>query len=154
MENRICFLFGNSTAPYDTISLIKAVAERHYLDYGIRTFVVGNRGDFDGYAATAIKSLKQRFPDISLALLLPYHPGERPIALPDGFDCSFYPPLENIPRRYAIVKANKYMIDTADTVICFAKFVGNSKKLLEYALKKQKTNEIIIENIAEQFHIQ
>ena len=149
MESKICFLFGNSSAPYDVIPQIEQVAQRHYLEYGIKTFIVGNRGNFDSYASTAIKSLKRKYCDISLVLLLAYHPGERPVELPPGFDSSFYPPLEIVPKQYAIARANKYMIDKADSIICYAKYVGNSKKLLEYAYRRQITLDLIIENISE-----
>lgn len=148
MENKVCFLFGHATTPFAALPLIEEAAERHYREYGIRAFIVGNRGSFDQYAATAINNLKKQYSDISLLLLLAYHPAERPVYLSDGFDNSYYPPLENVPRRYAIVRANKYMIDTADTVICYVKHVGNTRNLLEYAQQRRK-NGISILNVAD-----
>ena len=68
MDNKVCFMFGHATTPYAALPLIEAAAERHYLEYGIRTFIVGNRGNFDSYAATAISRLKERYKDISLLL--------------------------------------------------------------------------------------
>ena len=149
MDNKVCFMFGHATTPHSATELIEAAAERHYLEHGIRTFVVGNRGYFDSYAATAITHLKKRYEDISLLLLLAYHPAERPVDLTGGFDNSFYPPLENVPRPYAIVKANQYMVDTADTMICYVKHPGNTRNLIEYAQRRQKREKIIIENVAE-----
>ena len=149
MENRVCFLFGHSTTPCDALLAIEAAAERQYEEHKIRTFVVGKRGAFDGYAATAIKHLKRKYDDVSLMLLLAYHPAERLVTLTDGFDNSYYPPLENVPRRYAIVRANKYMVDTADAIICYVNHVGNTRKLLEYAQRRQKKEGIPIENVAE-----
>ena len=149
MDNKVCFLFGHATTPYEAIASIEAAAERQYNENGIRTFIVGNRGSFDGYAATAIKSLKQRHSDISLLLLLAYHPGERAVDLTPEFDNSYYPPLENVPRQYAIVRANKHMIDTADSIICYVKHIGNTRNLLEYAQRRQRKDGIIIENVAE-----
>ena len=148
MDNKVCFMFGHATTPYDVLSLIEEAAERQYVEQGIRTFIVGNRGSFDGYAATAIKALKRRYNDILLLLLLAYHPGERAVDLTDGFDGSYYPPLENVPRRYAILKANQHMIDTADSVICYVKHIGNTRKLLEYAMRKQKGSSLIVDNVA------
>lgn len=142
-------MFGHATTPHSATELIEAAAERHYLEYGIRTFVVGNRGYFDSYAATAISHLKQRYKDISLLLLLAYHPAERPVYLSPGFDNSLYPPLENVPRPYAIVRANQYMVDTADTMICYVKHPGNTRNLIEYAQRRQKKDGVIIENVAE-----
>ena len=149
MDNKVCFLFGHATAPYEAIDKIEVAAERHYQEHGIRTFIVGNRGSFDGCAATAIKALKRRYNDVSLLLLLAYHPGERAVDLLDGFDNSYYPPLEGVPRQYAIVRANKHMVNTADTIICYVKHIGNTRNLLEYAQRRQKKEGIIIENVAE-----
>ena len=149
MENKICFLFGHATTPCEAITGIEAAAERHYSEYGIRTFIVGNRGSFDHHAATAIKNLKQRHNDITLLLLLAYHPGERTVDLTTEFDNAYYPPLEGIPRQYAIVKANRHMVDHADSIICYAKYIGNTRNLLEYAQRRQQKEGIIIENVAE-----
>ena len=151
MENKVCFMFGHATTPYAAAAVIEAAAERHYLEYGIRTFVVGNRGYFDSYAATAIKNLKQRHTDISLLLLLAYHPAERPVYLTDGFDNSYYPPLENVPRPFTIVRANQYMVNEADSIICSVKHPGNTRNLIEYAQRRQKKEGFPIENVAENF---
>jgi uncharacterized phage-like protein YoqJ len=148
MENRICFLFGHATTPYDALPAIEAAAERQYEEHKIRTFVVGNRGAFDGYAATAIKHLKRKYDDISLMLLLAYHPAERPVQLTNGFDGSYFPPLEGVPRQYAIVRANQFMVDTADSIICYVNRIGNTRKLLEQAERRQKKENILIENVA------
>jgi len=149
MDNKVCFMFGHATTPYDAVNLIEAAAERQYQEQGIRTFIVGNRGNFDSYAATAIKRLKRKYDDISLLLLLAYHPAERPVHLTEGFDNSYYPPLEGVPRQYAIVRANKFMVDAADSIICYVNQIGNTRKLLEQAQKRQKREGIPIENVAE-----
>ena len=148
MGNNVCFMFGHATTPYDAISLIEAAAEKQYNEQGIRTFIVGNRGNFDSYAATAIKRLKQKHDDITLLLLLAYHPAERPVHLTEGFDNSYYPPIENVPRQYAIVRANKYMVDTADSIICYVNRIGNTRKLLEQAERRQMKEKLPIENVA------
>ena len=149
MGNKVCFMFGHATTPYDAISLIEAAAEKQYNEQSIRTFIVGNRGNFDSLAATAIKNLKKKYSDISLLLLLAYHPAERPVHLTEGFDKSYYPLIENVPRQYAIVRANKYMVDTADSIICYVNRIGNTRKLLEQAQKRQKKEGIPIENVAQ-----
>ena len=55
----------------------------------------------------------------------------------------------NVPRQFAIIRANKYMIDTADTIICYVKHVGNSRNLLKNAQRRQKKEGTVIENVAE-----
>lgn len=146
---KVCFMFGHTSVPTDICNAIAMAVEKHYLQYGVRIFVVGNRGEFDQRAASAVKALKRRYTDVSLMLLLAYHPGERPVALTDGVDGSFYPPLEGTPRPFAIVKANQYMVDHADTIICFAKYPGNSKKLYEYAERHRRINSVIMDNLGD-----
>lgn len=144
-----CFLFGHRDSPYDIQSDIEAAAERQYLNNGIRQYYVGGYGSFDSRAASAIKKIKKRYHDINLYLLIPYHPAERPMETPEGFDSTFYPPLENVPRRYAIVRANRYMIETCDSIICYVNHIGNTRTLLEYAQRRAKKGAIQIENLAE-----
>lgn len=133
-----CFMFGHGDCPDSILPKIEEAIEHHYSELNIRCFYVGSRGRFDRLAATAAKRVKQRHPSLQLYLLLAYHPGERAITLTDGFDHSYYPPLENVPRRYAIVRANRYMIDVSDSVICYVAHLGNSRNLLEYAQQRQK----------------
>lgn len=80
-------------------------------DENVRYFYVGGYGGFDQIAATAVKNAKQQHPDITLMLVLPYHPAERPIEKTPGYDGTYYPEgLEKTPRQFAIVKANQLMV--------------------------------------------
>ena len=146
---KCCFLFGHRDSPQSVKKLIESAVERHYLELGIDQFYVGGYGMFDSLAASAVKEVKQRHADIGLYLLLPYHPAERPVETPFGFDGTFYPPLTNVPRRYAIVKANRYMVEICDSVICHVTHVGNTRNLLEYARKREERGLLYVENIGE-----
>lgn len=145
-----CFLFGHADCPDTILSRIESAIEKLYIQQNVSIFYVGNRGRFDSLAVTAVKRLKLQYPDIQLHLLLSYHPGERIEVLTEGFDGSYYPPLENIPRRFAIVRANKFMISTADAIICYVKHAGNARALLDYSLRRQKKEGITVENVAEE----
>lgn len=146
-----CFMFGHRIVP-DTIQeqLIQA-AGRLYQEKGVTIFYVGGYGMFDSCAAAAVKVVRERFPEISLYRVIPYHPAARPAILPDGYDGSFYPPPEGVPQRYAIVRANQYMVKTCDAIICYVKHCGNSKALLELAMKRARNSSLIVENIAQCF---
>lgn len=144
-----CFLFGHADCPDAILPRIEEAIESYYSKYGVNSFYIGNRGRFDCLAVAAAKRVKQRHTDIRLYLLLAYHPGERAVDLWDGFDGSYYPPLENVPRQYAIVQANRYMADTSDFIICYVNHIGNTRKLLEYAQRRQKKDGVTIENLAE-----
>lgn len=70
-------------------------------------FFVGQYGRFDVLTARVVKDAKKRHPEVTLTLLLPYHPYVQPIQVPEGFDGSFYPPgMEIVPQKLAIVRAN------------------------------------------------
>lgn len=139
-----CFLFGHASCTEAILPNLAQAIEDCY-SIGIHSFYVGNRGRFDSLAAAAVKRAKQEHQDIQLFLVLAYHPAERAVNLTDGFDSSFYPPLEGVPRKFAIVRANRYMIDTADIIICYVMHTGNSRNMLVYA---QQRNKYVI-NVAE-----
>ena len=145
-----CFIFGHGICSEDILPQLEQTIEKYVLEANIGIFYVGNRGDFDRLAAAAVKTVKNRIPDIQLHLLLAYHPAERPVVLSEGFDNSFYPPLENVPRVYSIVRANRYMVDAADAIICYVKHPGNARNLLEYAQRRQKKQAFPIDNLATQ----
>ena len=115
-------------------------------------FYVGGYGAFDRIAAAAVKQVKQRYPEITLMLVLPYHPAERPVETPYGFDGTYYPEgMETVPRKFAIVQANKRMVDNVDWLIAYVRHgASNSRKLLEYAQRREKKGLIHIINLAEE----
>ncbi len=106
-----CFFIGHREAPDSLFPLLAAEVERHITEYGVTDFVVGRYGRFDGMAARSVMEAKKRHPEVTLTLLLPYHPHDRPVPTPPGFDGTFYPPgMEAVPKRAAIVRANRYMV--------------------------------------------
>lgn len=114
--------------------------EQHIVEYSVMEFIVGNYGGFDHMAAKAVIAAKERHPEITLSLLIPYHPAERPMKPPQGFDNTFYPPgMEKVPRRLAIVRANHYMVNHVDYLIAYAWHpASNARDLLEYAKKREQ----------------
>ena len=142
-----CFFIRHREASEQIISALTEAVEHHIVHCGVTEFIVGNYGGFDRMAARAVISAKALHPEISLLLLLPYHPAERPIGTPPGFDGTFYPPgMESVPRRYAIVRANRYMIDHVDYLIAYAWHpASNAKELTAYALRKG----VVVTNLGE-----
>ncbi|NBI11227.1 hypothetical protein D1641_14600 [Colidextribacter sp. OB.20] len=134
---KTCFFIGHRDAPDSLAPELDALVERHITEYGVGEFVVGRYGGFDALAASAVKRAKARRPDVRLVCLRPYHPAERPEKTPSGFDGSFYPPgMERVPRKLAIVRANRYMVDTSDCLIAYAWHPGNACELAEYAQRR------------------
>ena len=142
MSMKSCFFIGHRETSGEIYPALYAAVEQHILEYGVTEFIVGHYGGFDRLAASAVKEAKRFYPKVRLTLLLPYHPAERPIPTPDGFDGTFYPPgMESVPRKVAIVRANRYVVDHVDCLIAYAWHpASNARELVEYAQKRQQKN--------------
>lgn len=141
-----CFFIGHREASIEILTTLTEAVERHIAQFGVTEFIVGNYGGFDHMAAKAVIAAKARHPEITLSMLLPYHPSEHPVDCPSGFDNTFYPPgMEKVPRKLAIVRANRYMVDHADYLIAYAWHpASNTRNLLEYAQKRAQRHLISI----------
>ena len=144
-----CFFIGHREADERLLPRLGLVIDRLVTGENVRYFYVGGYGGFDRIAAAAVKLAKQKCPDTTLMLVLPYHPAERAVPTPDGFDGTYYPEgLENTPRKYAIVRTNQIMVDTCDWLVCYVRHgASNSRNLLEYAQRRAKKRLIRITNI-------
>lgn len=140
MTESTCFFIGHRDAPESLYPALSAQVERHIVEYGVKEFVVGSYGRFDGMSAQAVKDAKKRHPSVTLFLPLPYYPFERAMAVPDGFDGTFYPPgMEFAPKRAAIVRANRYMVEHSRYLIAGAwQAASNARKLAQYALRRER----------------
>ena len=107
---------------------------RSLLEQENHKFYLGGYGDFDLFAAKVLHELKPEYPELESILILPYL--DRPVES-SLYDGTIYPPLENVPKRYAISHRNRWMVDQADMVIaCVDHDWGGAAKTLEYAVKK------------------
>ena len=100
--------------------------------------------------ASAVREAKKRHPEITLTLLLPYHPHDQLIPVPEGFDGTFYPPgMETVPKWVAIVRANRYMLEHSSYLIAYVSHPSSgSREVLEAALRRQKHGLIHVTNLA------
>ena len=141
-----CFFIGHRESSEEIYPALYAAVEQHIVEYGVTEFIVGHYGGFDRLAASAVKEAKRFYPEVKLTLLLSYHPAERPIPTPDGFDGTFYPPgMESVPRKIAIVRANRYVVDHVDYLIAYARHpASNARELVEYARSQKQKVPIFI----------
>ena len=145
-----CFFIGHRDADERLLPELQRCVERLITEEQVRYFYVGCYGGFDRIATTAVKEAKKLYPSVSQMLVLPYHPAERAVEVPEGFDGTYYPDgLENVPKRYAIVRVNRIMVDTSDWLVAYVRHgASNSGKLLEYAKRREKRGLIRIKNLA------
>ena len=107
---------------------------------GADLFYLGGYGAFDRMAASVVREMKRRYPAIQSVLVLPYLDSTLDTS---GYDGTTYPPLESVPRRFAIVRRNEWMVQTADVLVAYVRYTwGGAVRSLEYARRKKK--EIIL----------
>ena len=147
-----CFFIGHRETPDRVYPTLLETIERHITEYGVSEFVVGRYGNFDRLVIWALSQAKRAHPDITLMLMTPYYPVNRKVDLPEAFDALFYPPdLETVPKRLAIVRANRYMVERSDFLIAYVRHpASNARELLEYAGTGKRKGKIHITNLAEE----
>ncbi len=145
---KTCFFIGHRDAPEELRPLLAEAVERHITQYGVTEFVVGHYGRFDAMAAAAVRKAKERRPEVTLTLLLPYYP---PSCDTSGCDRTYFPAgLEHVPKPFAIVRANAHMIRSSDYLICYDRGqIGKTRDFMELARRREKEGELRIENLAE-----
>ena len=109
-------------------------------------FYLGGYGDFDSLCLRTLRELKKEFQDIELIFITPYidkNYSKLEFAK-YNYDDVVFPPLESVPRKFAILKRNEWMVDSADLIIAYVKYSwGGAAKTLEYA-KRRKVHIINI----------
>ena len=102
--------------------------------------LLGGYGNFDRFALRCGKIFQQTHPQISLIYVTPYMITERQTSVGAGYDGIVYPPLENVPPRYAILHRNRYMVERANLVIAYiTRSRGGAYQTYLHARKKGKT---------------
>lgn len=132
----ICIFFGHSDCYGLDEKILESAIEEIILK-GVDTFYVGHQGDFDCMALKALKTLKEKHPNITYMVVLAYIPTYKPeYDLYHG--CSMYPEgLEIGPPRFAIERRNKWLIDCADYCIAYINHSwGGAYKFAKRAKRK------------------
>ena len=109
------------------------------IEQGATTFYLGGYGAFDSLAVSVLREQKNQYPQIELILVLAYLNTGRHTS---GYDITVYPPLETVPRRFAISHRNRWMVESADVVVAYVLHDwGGAATTLRCA--KQKKKQII-----------
>ena len=104
-------------------------------------FYLGGYGDFDGLCLRTLRELKHDFPTIEILFITPYlDKNYSKLELTKYYyDDVIFPPIESVPRKFAILKRNEWMVEEADLVIAYVMYSwGGAAKTLEYAKRKKK----------------
>lgn len=147
---RCCFTGHSDIWDSSLAEKIKSVAEDLIVNHNVREFWVGNYGNFDGSAASVIRELQKTYSDVKLDLVIPYltksinEYKELYYKKCDNILIADIP--ENTPKRFHITKANEYMVNNSDFLICYIqRSWGGAITTYKYAKRKK----LQIFNIAE-----
>lgn len=106
------------------------------IEQGATILYLGGYGTFDNLAASVLRAQKERYPQIELILVLAYLETTKETS---GYDSTVYPPLETVPRRFAISHRNRWMVESADVVVAYVLHDwGGAATTLRYARRKKK----------------
>jgi hypothetical protein len=107
-------------------------------------FYCGGYGAFDRLSAQAVDILRKKYPDIIAQKLFvtPYITTsyqETIKFMKKCYDDVVYPPLENVPPKFAISHRNQWMVDQSDYVVAYVMHGwGGAAQTLAYAKRKHK----------------
>ena len=111
-------------------------------DYPV--FYCGGYGSFSQIASDAIDEFRKRHPEIQSKKLF-ITPYLTPSYLKTNeymkefYDEIIYPPLEDVPLKFAISRRNQWMIDRCNLLCAYMENpCGNTRRCVEYAIRKEK----------------
>ena len=134
------FIFSNNKVK----EMVKEQIRNNIIDVKLVTCYLGGYGDFDEICARACRELKQEYDDIEVVYVTPYISLSEQAKIKEmqsyGLcDTSIYPPIENVPLRFAISKKNEWMMTNADLIIAYVnRSYGGAYKSLQVAKRKKK----------------
>lgn len=114
------------------------ISEKHV------TFYLGGYGAFDEICAFVCRELKKEYSNIETVYVTPYINDSQNSKIKEMQNCglcdtSLYPPLENVPPKFAISRRNEWMITNADLIIAYVnQNSGGAYKSLQIAKRKKK----------------
>ena len=112
-----CTFFGHRNCP-DSIQPRLEAEILALIRQGVHTFYVGQQGEFDRLVCHTLRQLQRQHPQIRYAVVLTGLPTNKNSE--SRSDETVYPEEVAVgPPRFAIDRRNRWMVRTADCVICY-----------------------------------
>ena len=143
MRKRCCFAGHSKLYDMDGIyAHLLQLVEKLIVEEGVSEFWVGNYGNFDWLSAKAVRTLKEKYPNIQLNLVIPYLTSN--INADKDFYSKKYDYIlmadipEKTPKKFQILKCNEHMVNNSDFLVCYVEYSwGGAAKTVAYAKRKQ-----------------
>ena len=130
---RICF-FGHRDTPMETEEKLKKILDILLQKGESFCFYIGQQGNFDDMALRVLEKMKKKFPKIEIVRVIAYLEEAQ-----NGIESLYPEGLETVPRKFAIVRRNEWMVDHADLIIVYlSRSFGGAAKAFSYAKRKGK----------------
>lgn len=139
---KICSFFGHRDVFVNLSNQLNQAIEKAILEYGVTTFYVGDRGDFDRQGASAVRAMKHKYPNIKLVLILPYFSNKLNTYkeyYQQQYDEIIIPSvLDGVHPKGAITKRNRWMVEQSSCIIAYInREYGGAYTTVMYAKKKK-----------------
>lgn len=124
--------------------MVKDQIRNNIIDNNLVTCYLGGYGNFDEICARACRELKQEYGTIEIVYVTPYISLSEQTKIKEMqgcglFDTSIYPPIENVPPRFAILKRNEWMMTNADLIIAYVNHnYGGAYKSLQVENERKR----------------
>lgn len=137
---------GHSFVPaIDSIKhLIKEQVQNNIDDAESVICYIGGYGDFDGICAHVCRELKSEYKGLEIIYVTPYIGASEQKKIKEMqeyglYDTFLYPPIENVPPRFAISKRNEWMIKNSELIIVYVDHnYGGAYKSFQFAKRNEK----------------
>ena len=118
-DNMTCTFFGHRSVPKEIEPILRSTLINLIENHNVKFFYVGNHGGFDGMVYRTLKDLAQTYP-ITYHVVLAYIPSQKSVNNMYDDDETILPDnIEAVPKRFAIIFRNKWMIRQSDYVITY-----------------------------------
>ena len=136
----ICTFFGHRNCPEEIGLSLESTIIDLIENKDVDMYYVGNQGQFDYMVRKTLKHFKKIYPEVEYAVVLAYMPCEKERLVYDDYMETIYPEgLESTPKKFAIHKRNMWMINEADYVVTYVRYIsGGAGQFKEIAEKKGK----------------
>ncbi len=111
---------GHRDCPNTILPRLQQVLEILVQESDATHFYVGNEGRFDYIVQKALQHLQSKYPSVCYEVVLAYLPSDKQKIPVDNEQPTLYPEeLETAPKRYAISRRNRWMVDHADCLVAY-----------------------------------
>lgn len=131
----ICTFCGHRQVKESVRAPLAEAVEALIVNRSVHGFYVGNNGAFDRMALGVLKELKAKHPHIRYYVVLAYMLGRKEKYPFESHADTIYPEgLESVPRKYAIVHRNRWMVEQSDYLVAYVVHdSGGAAQTLRYA---------------------